>query len=552
MDVMERLSLPVCWLPLSLIVVALSAHPLAAQEYGPDDTASVQLPDKDEDEERKLDLSVGLISEFHTMNNLDLRRLDESSDQAIIESDDRNTFGYSGVSVGLDYELLERTEFNFGGIHSALWGNDQLGRASSFQNFLWIYQLSVEWDIIEERENLELETEIGRQEFKIGGVDKDFFFHDTIDGVTVELDLGDFGAFKMLPFDFYSANSRPANVEFANYLGGDGTVQRFRGDTNTFRFGGVYENTEWIEGLELRAFGFYADIGASTRNGEGSEAATGADRTFAGSLGNFSDRDFSWMVGTRNGYTHEFERGHIGVFGEFAQSGGIDRKFVQAGLVDVTNQGTAYGVGVDGGVEIGRVDLGANLRFFHADGGGYSNEFDGMQFTHGFVSFKGEQVGGLNLDRYAGMHPSSYVSSDGIDDTPNNTARKSGTQFLHGGVSFAFAERINASLEAWYLLDTSQSNLNQDRIPELSEDLPFGYNEGDLRSQRRFGLPLGVELDGELSVQVNDFLALYGKGGIFLPSDFYSVEISRTAGSALGSPNPQNFWTAMIGSALRF
>jgi hypothetical protein len=547
---MEHLRLSVRAFTFALAVVALSITPVAAQEYGPDDTASVQLPDI-EDKEEKMDLSVGLVSEFHTMNNMDLRRLDESSDQDILESDDRSTFGYSGISVGLDYELLERTEFKFGAIHSALWGNDQLGRASSFQNFLWLYQLSVEWEIVEQGP-IELETEIGRQEFKIGGVDKDFFFHDTIDGVTVELEMGQAGTFRLLPFDFYAANSRPANVEFARYLGGDGTVQSFRGDTNTFRFGGVYENSELIDGFDFRVFGFYADIGASTRNGPGSDSATGADRTFAGSLGNFSDRDFSWMLGTRAGYTLDFEKGSLRAFGEFAQSGGIDRKFVQAGLVDVTNTGAAFGGGLEGALELGRSTLGANLRFFHADGGGYSDQYDGMQYTHGFVSFKGEQVGGLNLDRYAGMHPSSYVSNDGIDDTPQNTARKSGTQFFHARLSYDLAEKFGVAFDAWYLLDTSQSTLDQDRVSEMSGDLPFGYTEADLRAQRRLGLPIGVELDGELRYQVNDFLALYGKGGIFLPSQFYETEISRTAGSALGSENPQNFWTAMLGSALRF
>lgn len=550
----------------TLLAVSLGPRPAPAQEYGPEGTSSVPIPERDDreelsdedeekkDEEEQFDLAVRLASEVHTMNNLDLRELDETSDQDILETDDRETFALSSISTEIDYYPLENTEFEFGGAHSALWGSDQFGKANRFRNFLWIYELSFEWEPIA-TEQTDLEMTIGRQDYEIGGVEDDYFLSDTIDGVTIEASYEPLGTLKLLPFDFYADNSRPGDINFARYAGGDETVQQFRGDTNTFRFGGVYVLPEFFNGFDARAFGFYADIGAST-----SPEGTGADRSYNGSLGNVPDRDQTWMAGARAGVGGKLDLGgRIGgiealegrVYAEFARSGGVDRKDREIGLFDVSNEGNAYGGGARGSLDFGGFALKSRFRYFHADGGQYHPD-SGIQYGHGFVGFKGDQIGGLTLGRYGGFHPSAYLSTQGIHDSPNQTERISGTEFFQAGLGFELADKLNLDVNVWYLLDTSESDVTDEEIDEASGDLPFGYTRADLEAQQRFGKPIGIAADASLRYQINDVIAVYGRGGAFIPSDYYEIEISRTAGTALGSDTPQTFWAATSGAALSF
>jgi len=564
-----------------LAVLAATAIPTtgSTQEEGPGDTSSVEAPeDRAEGDEEETDEAVGeekprlrssffLTSEVHSMNNLDLRARDESTDQDILETDDRNTFAYTGLAAELEYDVLEDTQFDFAAAHSGLWGNDQLGGVSGARSenetsnqeiselanrgshFIWLYRLSVTWRALE-TSTLDVATTVGRQRYEIGGVDDDYFFDDTIDGITVELDAGEAGTLNLLPFDFYASNASPDDADFVDYSARNPTIAGFRGDTNTLRFGGVYENRELVDGLDLRAFGFYADIGASTRS-----VSTGADRTRAGKLGNFSDQDYTWMTGLRAAYDYEFGAASVGAFGEFARSGGLDRKDTEVGLEDVQNQGNAYGGGLRGDVDLAPLKIDWLIRGFHADGGRYSSE-SGVQFSHGFVSFKGDEVGGLNLDRYMGFHPSAYVSPNGISDHPNDIDRKSGTRFGQVGLGFDIADKLRAELDGWYLFDTSESLFDQDEIGETSSDLPFGYTEADLRAQERFGKPIGAEANASLSYRANTALRFYAKGGMFFPSEYYEIEIDRAASQgtkpALGSDDPQNFWALLAGTSLRF
>ncbi len=564
------------WVLVALLAafgVSVAPESASAQEYGPEDSTSVRISDKkdkdddDEDEEeQKLELDVRLTNEFHSMNNLDLREYEDtadgtqfdSSDQAILESDDRSTFGYTSIATELEYEVLESTEFNFSGIYSGMWGSDQIGQSQQYQQensqtnlrlqgmMMYIYDLSVEWEPID-NDTLEVSTSVGRQPFRIGGVEEDFFMEDVIDGVTVDIEHEDAGTLRLVPVDLFAANSRP-DGSFAQFVNGNGTVQEFRGDTNIFRFGGVYEAPEIIDGFDARAFGFYADVGASSQAGD---LGTGADVSNSGELANVSDNDYNWMAGARAGYTLETEDLEAGLTAEYARSGGIDRKATQLGMEDVYNQGNAWGAEATGDYDLGGVSLNAKLRYFHADGGEYGE--NGLQFNHGFVGFKGSEVGGLNLDRYAGFHPSAYLGNQGVTDLPQSTSHRSGTDTFHGELGAQLLdEKLGLEFGAWYLLDTSQTNFDQDRREEVAGDLPFGYTEADLQAQQRFGKPLGLELDGTVRYRPNDTVTFYSRGGIFLPGEFYETEISRTAGTALGSDDPANFWAVTGGAALSF
>ncbi len=55
--------------------------------------------------EDKLSVKTRASSAFHGMDNADLRPLDERSDRAIIDSDDRRFFGHTDLQLELSYRV---------------------------------------------------------------------------------------------------------------------------------------------------------------------------------------------------------------------------------------------------------------------------------------------------------------------------------------------------------------------------------------------------------------------------------------------------------------
>jgi len=65
-------------------------------------------------------------TEFHSYDNLDFRPLDESSDQSILDSDDKNQFGFSGIGADIGYAPTDDMSIQIAASHRGLWGNDQI------------------------------------------------------------------------------------------------------------------------------------------------------------------------------------------------------------------------------------------------------------------------------------------------------------------------------------------------------------------------------------------------------------------------------------------
>ncbi len=541
---------------VSAVASCLLVLPFAeAQEITPEEAVSpeagrttMDVDDFDPDEERPragdANWRFRVTSEAHSSDNAGFRELDETSGlQETRETDDRHTFGYTSVSVGAEYYVLDDTRASFGVSHSGLWGSDQLGGTNEFGGFFYVYDLHVDWTAIETAA-FRLNAKIGRQFFDIGGTHRDYFLRDNIDGLTLNLDFGEAaGRLRILAFDLYASQGRPDTVSFLRWHSGRDLVHNMRGQTNTLRFGGVYENTGLVDNLELRGFGFFATVGG---------AGTGADRSHEGSLGNFADNDFVWMAGTRVGYFLPLEGlGRIGVIGEFAHSGGIDRKETNVGIPDVVIEGNAFGGGLLGEFTFGDFGIDGIAQYFRADGPRYRS--DGLQLSHGFVSFRGNYTGGLNMGRYSGWRPSAYLGRNGIHMNEHDLRRQSGTQILHGALGINLPGSLRVDLGVWQYQDTGRSNLDLDDIDAVGDRLPFGESRDRLEAQRRLGLNLGTEFSGSLAFQANTALQIYGMGGLFLPGEFYEIEVSRNVGSARGSAdNLQNFWAASMGASLAF
>ncbi|QDG51453.1 hypothetical protein FIV42_12070 [Persicimonas caeni] len=541
---------------------AVAPNAALAQEYGPDDASSINVTrelDEEVDEEledEKLSWDFRLTNEFHSFDNLDLRPFDpdEISPQEIEQFDDRQMFGYTSVSAGVAYDVLDDTTFNFGGVLSGMWGNDQVGSATDFQTPIYVYDLSVDWTAVDTG-TFQLSTTLGRQGYAIGGVSDDYFFKDIVDGVSLNVDMGMAGRLRLM-FDVFGEAGRPENVDFADFIGANAqTTNNFDGDTDVYRYGGVYEMLDIVDGFDLRAFGYGSYIGAARAGQLDDTTSTGTDISAQGQLANFADEDYTFMFGARANYTLVADAFELGLMAEFARSQGIDRKNTNLGLYDVNTNGNAYGAAANLFTDLGAVDVEGRLRFFRADGNNYTEQ-DGLLFNHGFVSMKGSEIGGINMERYAGWHPTSYVSGfKGIFDNPQDIDRKAGTMLVRAGAGFTFVDKIRLDLDGWFYQDTSETNFDVARAPEI--DTPFGIGQPDLEAQERLGKTLGYELNAALTYIANDALSLYGIGGIFLPGEFYEIEIERAAGTALGAPNGDadelaDFWVVSGGATLAF
>ncbi len=493
--------------------------------------------------ERDFTWEVRLDAEAHSSDNASFRALDESrGDQERRETDDRHTFGLTRLGSKLSYKLADEVTFRFAGSHSGLWGSNQLGGGDLVGGFFLVSDLSVNWRAIDNNA-FKFDVRVGRLPFSIGGAERDYFFSDAIDGLVFEATLpGPAGKVRILGLDIASAAGRPDSINIGNWPTVERKlVQNMRGDTNTMRFGAVYENTSLLDGLELRGFGFYSSVGAG---------GTGSDRTHNGTLANFSDNDFNWIGGTRLGYFFKFGASKVGGYGEYARAGGIDRKDTNIGYHDVVVEGNAFGAALVGNFLFDSLLLDSTLQFFQADGPRYGA--DGLMFSHGFVGFKGSYAGGLNMGRYAGWRPAAYLGRGGVHQAAHDRRRESGTQMVHFGLGFGLVDTLKLDLGAWHYVDTGNTNLDLERASTLGDALPAGSSQDDLEAQARLGKTLGTELNARLSYSVNQSLSFFTSGGIFVPGEFYSVEVTRKVGSSRGGDDLQDFWAISAGTSLTF
>ena len=497
-------------------------------------------------DEGQIKVSVSLSSRFSSRDNMDMRARDDSSPQSVIDSDDRMDFGATQMLAGLDLRLTDEVAFGFSLAHNGLWGGGVFGDAVD-DNTLFVNTMFFDWTAIDVS-GFSLKGRFGRQFFSIGGAPRDYFFRDVVDGVTLEADLGAGGKLRVLALDLVAAQIRPDEVDFFRRATTTSSNLNFAGNTNTHRYGMVYENTTALPGLEARAFGFFADIGAGN-----SATSTGADLTYGGQLGNFADGDYNWIAGTRVGYYFEdpAKTMRVGGYGEYARSGGLDRKAVVYGLRDVNADGNAFGAGLSGDFKLGQLALGARASFFRADGPVYAS--DGMMSSYGFVSMKGNHVGNLGLDDTAGWHPTPYAATfSGVDFKPQDQQRKSGMQAIQVGLGVGLVDTLQLDLEVWHLTDTGFTFLQEGDIATVAQDLPFGYSQSDLEAQQRLGRTLGTELSAGLTYKAKDLISVYAQGSLMLPGEFFEREITRSGGTALGSSDPQNFWVVLGGATINW
>lgn len=475
-------------------------------------------------------------TEYYEFDNLDFRKLDESSDQAILDSDDRGAFAFTGANLELGYQIDPQVKFVISAGHRGLWGDDQLGSVNSFGGFLYIPSLFV--DLATAPEN-GVNFRVGRQFYQIGGMGgaRDYVLADVLDMVRVDVPLpGEVGSVTVIPMNVFSVASEYNEVNFIGLLGQQNAeTYEFRGDTLTRRYGAVLN----LDGLPVPVggalYGFYSDVGAR---------GTGSDISYDGQLGNFADNDWVANFGLRA----NVELGPATLFGHFDGSTGIDRKELVAGDADTTGFAYGGGVRVDTTDEESGAGLVAEARYFDAFGPAYAES--GLIYSHGFVGMKGQQAGGTLLNRFMGWHPTAYLGRNGVSNSPQNLERIAGTNVISATAAYTLPVGFTVEAGWWFMRDSGLTSVNFGDLDNLQP--PFGYSRSEFEAQKRLGGVLGNELDLEVGQRFGDHVQLYLNGAIVLPGAFYATPIDRVAGTALGSNDPVNPWSVFGGTRVDF
>jgi len=510
---------------IGLLALSLSSSALAQsqdQEY--------QTTDLENTDDQKVDVQVTFETEWHEFNNVDFRPLDESSDQAILDSDDRNSVPFTGASVQVGVDIDENTRFVMGASHRGLWGNDQFGTINTFGGFAYFNAMYVDATTAGG-----IQFRVGRQGFSLGGVPSrlEFVYSDIVDQIRVDIPLGDVAKVVLIPINVASMAAQD-DATFVGYIGQSNVdTFGFRGDRLTRRHGAQIIAEDLFGPVDLQLYAFYSDIGA---------LGSGSDISYSGLLGNFSDND--WVINA--GFRAWAQLNGVDPWLSIDASTGVDRK--ELVVQDVDTLGIAASVGVD--IALGDEDKGFRSQVAYFESFGPAFGADGLQYSHGYVGMKARHTGGTLANRYLGWHPTAYVGMFGIDSSPQDLNRKSGTRVaqLNAGYDFGGFE---AKLSAWYFQDTGVTAISD--FSDLDNiATPFGYAREEFAAEERLGQVLGQELNLDLQGDLSDSISVYLNGAIFIPGPYYEIEIARVAGTALGSSTPAMPWGTYAGTKVRF
>jgi hypothetical protein len=528
----------------TLHALLLAALTIAPSAFAQDAAVGKDVEDRGdqlETQEKKLETRVFFETEWHEFENLDFRALDESSDQAILDSDDRNGFAFTGISLELGYQVDKSARLVVGTSYRGLWGNDQIGSINRFGGFVYFTSLYAEWKPV--RWKYQPTFRLGRQRFDLGGQvgSREFILGDIVDQLRVDLPIPNIGKVILIPINVVGLSAENDDVNFVGFIGQQNSQTfGFRGDRMTRRHGAQLVITpEKLPNLDVRAHAFYTDIGA---------LGSGSDISYNGRLGNFSDNDWVANFGARAAYTF-LDGLTVTPFVTFDASVGIDRKELVTFDVDTNGIALAGGVVVqkkkEGPKEWG---LYAEATYFQSTGPAFTE--DGLQFSHGYVGMKGRHAGGLLANRFMGWHPTAYVGSFGVSDSPQDTSRKAGTRVVAVNTQISLPGTVSFGAGYWFFQDTGQTLLDQGDLNNITP--PFGYSREEFAAQARLGKVLAHEINANVGVKLSKHLSLYTQGGVLLPGEFYQTPISRVAGSALGSDDPQLMWDASAGVRMGF
>ncbi len=524
-------------IPLVSLALAVPGAALAQQAADPQRDQEYRDIDLDLEDEKRVLVSASVESQWHEYNNVDFLARDESSDQAILDTDDRGAFAFTGIAADVSVRVDDagKTRFVTGLTHRGLWGDDQIGKINAFSSLLYFTGLYLEHTF-----GNDYKLVIGRQFLELGGIadTREFILSDTLDLIRLDVPISDKGRLVFIPINVIGAAPDPNDVTLLSYVGQNSDqIFGMRGDTMNRRHGLILQLDDLTENAELHGYAFYTDLGAR---------GTGSDISYNGRLGNFVDNDWVGNAGAR----FQMSAGPVTPFVGADISTGIDRKELVAPDVNLTGFAGTAGLVVDTSDEEDETNKGfsAELSGFYATGASYDR--NGMQFSHGYVGLKARHMGGTIANRYQGMHPTAYVGFMGISDTQHDYDRKSGSMVVHANGGYDFGA-VRARVAWWLMGDTGlvHPDLDFDNLDLVNP--PFGYSREEFAAHERLGRLLGQEINFDLSAQATDALAFSFNAAVFLPGSFYDIPVGRVAGEALGGDSIPA-WSLNAGTRVRF
>jgi hypothetical protein len=355
---------------------------------------------------------------------------------------------------------------------------------------------------------------------------------DIVDQVRVDISLGETFSLVLIPINVSSIAAQD-DATFIGYIGQSQLdTFGFRGDRMTRRHGFQLIANELFGPVSAQVYTFYSDLGS---------LGSGSDISYSGLLGNFTDND--WVLNA--GFRAWADLSALQPWIAIDASTGIDRRELVVQDIDTT--GIALNIGTD--IQTGDDEKGfrGQVAYFDSFGPAYSS--DGLQYSHGYVGMKGRHAGGTLANRYLGWHPSSYVGMFGVDTTPQDMNRKSGTRVIQLKAGYDFG-RLNAKVSGWFFQDTGVSSVDFPNVDSIAT--PFGYAREEFAAEQRLGKVLGEEVNLDLTYDATESMSVYLNGAGFIPGPFYATQIARVAGTALGSDSPAMPWGAYAGTRVRF
>ena len=285
--------------------------------------------------------------------------------------------------------------------------------------------------------------------------------------VRVDIPINGFGTLTATPVEVFSSFGDNDDATFARYIAQSAVpTYNFRGDTMTRRHGLILNMDQLNIPLDAKTYFYYTDVGA---------LGSGADISYDGHLGNFADNDWVGNYGLRV----QSEFGPIKPYASFDGSFGIDRKELVAR--DVNTMGFAHGAGVR--IATGDADKARwRPQVFRITRSGIRT-----RWSYGFPRICWDEGPthwwrvDQSIFRYT---PTSYVGMFGMDNSPNDTDRKSGTRVIHAGAQYRGLGPLTIDAGWWFVQDTGLTFLDFDGVDTI--DPPFGLRE-EFRAQARAG-----------------------------------------------------------------
>ena len=470
---------------------------------------------------KSLTFAAYLRNNFYFFVNGDLKNTDSSSYATVEYSDDAVFIGFSEIGVSAKAEILEYITLAVDVSRPGYWGNDSMTTGSKYNAF-YLWTLYSKFDISKAILNISsigLDLTIGRMPVAIIDTEdhNNYVLDDTLDAFRVDFLAKDAGIGASVFFDFFSLNSPTDDIYSLKSPRHDYTVPYFDGDVNIFKMGIMpyWKMTgaadDFIKTLLASPYFLFVRVGAT---GDSTYDMGGYEISKVGTEGNYADNDWLMIAGL----DVLFDTKVVSVLFEGAYSFGIDRKSADKPNVDIS------GLLLHGSVMVPFKEMGMDWFKFAADvvfTSGASTDKYGNYLNYGFVSMKGDKIGGYIYNKYYGVYPSAYVNYSGIDFDPIvakhkapifSASAKLKIENLDLSGQAPGKQGLNAGIEGWFYMDTSTTSM------DTNMTLP-----PDVYDQIRLGRLMGIEIDWSVSYVFSQGVFEIGfEGGLFLPGAFYA------------------------------